>query len=276
MPYNDPIFPNGVWDGLTNNPDRLSLNTNHNPNSDDWERIAAEVMSIQKHLSGRGFDSGLEYTGGFVDRTTGATGASDVGSNVDYTAEMAAAGRWLTFGISSAQRDINDQIYWGAPDTASFEGYDATKGLFGGTQLPFGVDRLFDFDSTELTQDVLTGGVQYFGGSGSFDFTTCRLGDKLEVRFDFNALPQIANTTVEVALIFATRDADNNITFTFPLAGQPIFYGTGTVGRTFLNRPVLTAYFASNEDLNAIALPAIKADNAIQIQPLSMLAAMQR
>ena len=81
---------------------------------------------------------------------------------------------------------------------------------------------------------------------------------------------------LEVGLIFMTRDEDDNPTFTFPLAGQPVFYGTGTVGRTFLNRPVLSAYFASNEDLNARALPAIRADNAIQIQPLAMLAAIQR
>jgi len=276
MPYNEPFFPSQNWDGSTFNPDRHTIHTNLNPNADDWERIASEVMAIQKHLNGRGFDSGLEYTGGFVDRTTGQTGASDVGSNVDYTQEMADNNRWLTFGISAAQRDANDNIYWGDPDTAAMDGYDATKGLFGGTQLPHDVDSLFDFDTTDRSDSILTGGLQYIGGNGSLDFKTCRLGDKLELRFDFNALPQIANTTVEIALIWSTRDADGNATFTFPLAGQPVFYGAGTVGRTFLNRPILTAYFASNEDINAIALPAIKADAPIQIQPLAMLASIQR
>ena len=222
-------------------------------------------------------DSGLEFTGGFIDRTTGTAGASDVGSNRLYTSADAAADRWILFGISETARDNNDVIYWSDPDTANLPGYDSTKGLFGGTQLPTAVDNLFDYDSTALTSDVTSGsGPIYTGAPGSLDFSTCLTGDKLECRFDFNVVPQIANTTLEVALIWATRDSSDNITFTFPLAAQPVFFGQGTVGRTFLNRPVMTAYFASNEDINAVALPAIKADNQIQIQPLTLLASIQR
>ena len=222
-------------------------------------------------------DSGLSFTGGFTDRTTGTAGSSDVGSNRSYTTDDATNRRWMLFGLDATQQAANDNIYWGSPDTAAMPNYDATKGLFGGTQLPYGVDKLFDFNSTEFSADgTLSGGDPYLGASGTLDFSTCVVGDKLECRFDFNAVPQIANSTLEVALIWATRDANDAVTFSFSLAGQPVFYGTGTVGETFLNRPVITAYFASDEDVNAIALPAIRCDNAIQIQPLTLLAAIQR
>ena len=43
-----------------------------------------------------------------------------------------------------------------------------------------------------------------------------------------------------------------------------------------LNRVELSAYFASDEDVNARALPAIKADNEILIAPLTMLTSITR
>ena len=226
---------------------------------------------------GKQVDSGLSFTGGFTDRTTGLAGQSDVGSNRNYTQALADAGTWMTLGIDATQQAANDSIYWSSPGTASFTGYDSTKGLFGGTQLPTGVDRLFNFSTTVLTSDgTLSNGSPYTGGNGSLDFSTCQIGDKLECRFDFNIVPQVANSTLEMALVWVTRDSNDNPTFSFSLAGQPVFYGTGTVGNTFLNRPVLTAYFASDEDINAIALPAIRCDNPIQIQPLTLLASIQR
>ena len=96
-------------------------------------------------------------------------------------------------------------------------------------------------------------------------------------RFDFEAIPQVANTTLEVGLTFATRDPETlAVTFEFPLTTTPIFYGTGTVGNTFLNRPFISAYFASDEDRFALALPAIKCDNQIIIRPQSMLTTVIR
>ena len=79
-----------------------------------------------------------------------------------------------------------------------------------------------------------------------------------------------------MAVIWQTRTADGTPTFTFPLTGTPSFYGTGVVGRTFLNRPTLSAYFASEEDVNARALLAIKADNPIQVAPLTTLVIIER
>lgn len=272
MPYNDPIYPNSVWDGLTFNRNRLDKNSNVDPNSDDWERIAAEVISMQE----RGGACGLSFTGGFTDRTTGTAGASATGSNRSYSAGDAAVRRWMSFGIDPTQQAANDIIYWSTPDTAAIKGYDATKGLFGGTQLPPGCERLFDFESTAMVADGTLGdGREYLGANGSLDLSTLKIGDKFEGRFDFNVQVQIANTTVESGLLFFNVEGGVP-TFKFALTGQPSFFGTGTVGNTYLLRPTVSAYFASDGDLNAIALPAISSDNPVQIQPLTYLATVQR
>lgn len=219
-------------------------------------------------------DGGYEFTAGFADRTTGTGGASDVGSNVFYTQDMVDNDRWLRFGFDSTQQATNDSAYWTEPTPAPTAGV----GLFGGSYMPANVTSMFDFGFNESTYSdaVETGDFQYTAADGSFDFSQCAAGDLALVRFDFNVLPQIANTTLEVALIWQTRLSDGTPTFTFALTGDPMFYGTGTVGRTFLARPLLSAYFASQEDVNARALLAIRADNPIQIQPLTTLSTIQR
>jgi hypothetical protein len=226
-------------------------------------------------------DGGYEFTGGFTDRTTGTAGASDVGTDVEYTAAMVSAQSWLRFGLDSDAQDSNDSPYWtnGAGSEYEAPGQGTTeykgKGLFSGFYMPHGVTNLFDFssDSTTLSynQAVTSGSLQYNAASGSLDMSQLNEGDFVQVRFDFNATPQFANTTIEVGLIWQTRDSVGNPTFTFALTGEPIFYGNGTTGRTFLNRPILTAYLASNEDVNARALPAIRSDQPIFIQPLTTL-----
>ena len=218
--------------------------------------------------------AGYEFTGGFTDRTTGQAGASDVGSNVFYSQTEVDNNRWLRFGLDSSQQVTNDVAYWNDPTPAPTAGV----GLFGGSYMPGNVTSLFDynFNVSSYSDAVTTGSLQYTAATGSLDFTECVAGDLALVRFDFNVVPQVANTTLEVALIWQTRAADGTPTFTFALAGQPIFFGTGTVGQTFLNRPTISAYFASNEDVNARALPAIRADNPVQIQPLTMLNTIQR
>lgn len=219
-------------------------------------------------------DGGYEFTGGFTDRTTGLAGSSDIGSNVQYTADMVTAQRWLRFGFDETQQNANDFAYWTDPAPAPTDGV----GLFGGQYMPAGVNSLFDFtfDDPGYSGLVDNGDLQYTAATGSYDFTECVAGDLALIRFDFNVLPQIANTTLEVGLIWQTRDADDNATFTFSLAGDPMFFGVGTVGSTFLARPIISAYFASNEDINARALPAIRADNIIQIQPLTTLCTIVR
>lgn len=47
MPYPKPNFPSQVWDGLTNNIDRVDTNSIVNMNSQDWERLASETISVE-------------------------------------------------------------------------------------------------------------------------------------------------------------------------------------------------------------------------------------
>lgn len=216
--------------------------------------------------------SGYEFTGGFTDRTSGQSGANDLGSNVQYTAAMAAAGTWRRFGFDAARQVANDVEYWGEthPD------FDQTKGLFGGLHMPPGIENLIDFTDTSHSAAVDTGPLQYTAATGSYDMRECAVGDRIQVRFSFNAVPQVANSTLEVGLIWATRDENDNVTFTFPLTTQPIFYGTGSQGVAYLNRVEMSAYIASDEDRNARALAAVRCNNEILIQPLSTLISVIR
>ncbi|MCP4127537.1 MAG: hypothetical protein GY753_10800 [Gammaproteobacteria bacterium] len=234
---------------------------------------SSSVASITNATAGDS-DGGYELTGGFADRTTGTAGASDVGSNVSYTQTMVNASRWMRLGFDSTQQETNDSAYWASPAPSPTDGI----GLFGGSYMPAGVDSMFDysFNSAGYSNAVESGDFQYTAADGSYDFTGCRPGDLALVRFDFNVLPQIANTTLEVGLIWQTRDENDVETFTFALTGSAIFFGTGTVGKTFLQRPLISAYFASDEDVNARALPAIRADNPVQIQPLTTLSTIIR
>jgi hypothetical protein len=244
---------------------------------------AAEFNILVNTVSGNATDAqnrfvdavgGYEFTAAFSDRLNGQAGANDVGEFVQYTQAMSNSGQWMRFGFSSASQAANDVPYWTNPAPADASGI----GLFGGAYMPEGVSSMFDFDFSQAsyTDAINTGSFQYTEASGSYDFSQCKAGDLALIRFDFNVIPQFANTTLEVGLIWQTRDTEGNPTFTFPLTTQPIFFGEGTVGSTYLNRPIISAYFASNEDVNAVALPAIRANNQIQVAPLTTLATIQR
>jgi hypothetical protein len=216
--------------------------------------------------------SGYEFTGGFADRTTGQSGANDLGSNVQYTTTEAGNMAWRRFGFSAARQVANDVEYWGETDPAFVQ----SKGLFGGLYMPKGITNLIDYTDTSNSAAVTSGALQYSAADGSYDMSECVPGDRIQVRFSFNVVPQIANSTLEIGLIWSTRDSSDNVTFTFPLTTQPVFYGTGTQGVAYLNRVEMSAYIASNEDVNARALPAIRCDNAILIQPLTTLITVVR
>lgn len=227
------------------------------------------------YYKGIGAGDGYEFTGGFLERTTGQAGVSDTGDDFLYTQEMADSGIWKRFGFDATQQLSTDVPYWSQPAPKPTAGI----GLFGGAYLPEGVSNVFDFDYSDATfspSGVTGEGENYSAANGSFDFGQVKPGTFLQVRFDFNATPQINNTTVETALIWQTRDANNVPTYSFALAGQPITFGTDTVANTYLNRPVLTAYFASNEDVNARALLAIRSNNPIKIQPLTTLCVINK
>ena len=235
------------------------------------EAVTVGGLANHVRLASKG---GYEFTGGFADRLSGQSGANDLGEYVAYTQAMADDGQWLRFGFSDAAQAANDVPYWSEPTPAS-----ATDiGLFGGSYMPAGVTNMFDFDfyASTYSDAVNSGSLQYTAANGAYDFSQCRPGDLALIRFDFNVIPQFANTTLEVGLIWQTRTAEGTPTFTFALTTQPIFFGEGSVGNTYLNRPIISAYFASNEDVNAVALPAIRANNQIQVAPLTTLTTIQR
>ena len=225
---------------------------------------------------------GYEFTAGFADRDTTGGGANAVGTNVQYTQEEVDNQRWRRFGFNTTRQLANDTPYWGnGPDpneaphagTLDYQGI----GLFGGAYMPENVTNMISFaeDQGDYSNAVTAGDLQYNAAPGSLDFTQLLVGDFFVGRFDFNLVPQFPNTTVEIALIWQTRDSNDNATFTFPLTTQPIFLGTGA-GQVFLSRPIITAYFASQEDINARALPAIRADQPILVQPLTFLTGIRR
>ena len=233
--------------------------------------IAGGVGGTDEGLS----KTGYEFTGGFTDRAAGQSGADDLGSNVQYSNSQADAGTWLRFGFDRTRQEANDSAYFPITEPDVF---DQTKGLFGGQHMPSGFTNLIEFGEADTTWNdaVTTGDLQYTAATGSYDITEGQVGDLIKVRFSFNAIPQIANSTLEVGLIWSTRDTDDDVTFTFPLTTQPIYYGTGTQGQVFLNRVEMSAYVASAEDLNARFLPAIRCNNEILIQPLSTLISVIR
>jgi len=240
--------------------------------NDDMINTIHAMLSDTVAIEQTAGTTGYEFTGGFAERTTGSAGANDIGTNVQYTTAQATDGAWKRFGFSTAQQIANDNQYWGETDPA----FDQSKGLFGGLHMPPGITNLIDYSDTSLSAAVESGSLQYTAADGSYDLTQCNVGDLVKVRFSFNAVPQVANSTLEVGLIFATRDQSDNVTFTFPLTTQPVFYGTGSQGVAYLNRVEMSAYIASDEDLNARLLPAIRCNNEILIQPLSTLISIIR
>lgn len=208
--------------------------------------------------------SGIEFTGAFAGKPLSNSYVWENGVGINITAQDVADGIYKTFSMDATVQAAVDTPYWSDPVPADHTG----KGVFGGSYLPEGVTNVFDY--TSVDSDTYEDGSNIVT-TGGLDFSQLQVGDKVDVRFDFNAIPQIANTTIEPAIWYKNRDGDNNVTFTFPLTAQPIFYGTGTVGKTYLNRVSLTIYIASQEDINSLSHFAIKSDNLITIQPLSAL-----
>ena len=174
------------------------------------------------------------------------------------------------YKVFSLDKDVHlavDNPYWSTPTPTGKTGI----GLFQGANLPDGIDTLVDYEYDFDAQYPSSSGTGFEGSIGRIKLNDLQYGDQLRVRFDFNAIPQIANTTLEPALWYSNRNDNDDITFTFPLTTQPIFYGGGTVGNTYLNRVEISAWITSNEDVNALTLPAIKSDNPIIIQPLGIL-----
>ena len=216
---------------------------------------------------------GYDRTSGFVDYQTGTEASQDPADYIEYTQELVDSDTWYRFGMTTAGNQARDNQWWGETNP----NYDNTKGLFGGLTAPAGVDHFFDFsENTAFNNAQTSGSLKYTQALGSFSLKDCQVGDLVLARFDFNVMPMVTNTTVQVALIYANRDASDNITFTFPLTITPFFYGSGSVGKGFLLRPTITAYMANQQDVNSRSLVAIKADNPILVNPIGVLFTIQR
>jgi len=234
------------------------------------ERTAGDTTAaLEAGLAGQ---AGYEHTGAFADKPLSNNYVWQAGGGISISQAEVDAGTYKVFSLSSAVHAAVDNPYWTDPTPTGVTGI----GLFQGANLPDGVNGLFDFDYDYDTEYPTSSGTGYEGSTGRIDLSDLRPGDQLRVRFDFNAIPQIANTTIEPALWYSNRNPSDDITFTFPLTSQPVFYGTGTVGNTYLNRVELSAWIASEEDVNSLSLPAIKSDNPITIQPLGMLVTIIR
>lgn len=216
--------------------------------------------------------SGYSHTGAFADKPVSNNFVWQAGAGINYTQDDVNAELYKVMSLSRNVHEAVDNPYWSTPQPNNELGV----GLFRGANLPEGIDSLVDYDFVYDNNYDPNGSTGFEGSTGRIDLSDCVYGDQLRVRFDFNVIPQIANTTVEPALWYSNRNDSDDITFTFPLTTSPIFYGGGTVGKTYLNRVDISAWITSNEDVNALTLPAIKADNPVIIQPLGLLITILR
>lgn len=255
----------GVNDGSNPFGDE-SQGTLINNNSSSTIRRKGEDSLIDKGKSG------YSHTGAFADKPISNNYVWEAGAGINYLQADVDAELWKVLSLSRSVHEAVDNPYWSTPTPSGKGGV----GLFEGANLPEGVDTLIDYDFDFDAVYGSSGSTGFEGSTGRIDLSDCVYGDQLRVRFDFNVIPQIANTTVEPALWYSNRNDSDEITFTFPLTTSPIFYGTGSVGKTYLNRVEISAWITSSEDVNALTLPAIKADNPVIIQPLGLLVTILR
>ena len=235
-------------------------------NSDDNTTRKATPETLAEVSGTKG---GFSFSGGFARRGNPINVSS---SNVN---------KWIPFDLDPLAQQAVDAPWW--PGAAPSNGID----LFGGSALPYGVTRMFDFTQTWDTSgdaDVADSDLQNDANPayttpvegtrlGTFRFDELDTGTTNDIRMDMHITPMIANTTVEIGLWFQpkqTMDGAND-GGAFPLTGSPLFFGTGTVGRQFLTRPFTSMYIASSSDQFAYAVPVIKSDNPVIIEPLSCL-----
>lgn len=216
--------------------------------------------------------TGYSHTGAFAGKPLSNNYVWESGVGINYTQADVDSELYKVFSLDKDVHLAVDNPYWSTPTPTGKKGV----GLFEGENLPEGFSSLVDYEYVFDNNYDPNGSTGFEGTIGRIRLNDCVYGDQLRVRFDFNVIPQIANTTVEPALWYSNRNDNDEITFTFPLTTSPIFYGGGTVGKTYLNRVDISAWITSNEDVNALTLPAIKADNPVIIQPLGLLITILR
>ena len=225
----------------------------------DSQTGTTRKATIDTVASVSGTKGGFTFSGGFGRR----------GTPIDISSSE--TDKWIPLDLDLTVQNTVDQPWW--PGAAPSNGVD----LFGGSALPHGVTRMLDFTQTWDTSadaDVSDADLGTNGSrTGTLRFDELDTGTTNLIRIDLYVTPQIANTTLEVGLWFQPKNSldGSNAGGAFPLPGSPLFFGTGTVGTQYLSRPTTTMYIASSADQFAYALPVIKSDNPIIIEPLSML-----
>lgn len=244
-----------------------SIEFHEDEHSAHIKRSSKGVTTTHSLATSQSAESGYSHTGAFAGKPLSNNYVWEAGVGINYTQADVNNDTYKVFSLDKDVHLAVDNPYWSTPTPSGVTGI----GLFQGANLPKGVTSLvdyeFDYDATYPTSS----GTGFEGSTGRIRLNDLQYGDQLRVRFDYNVIPQIANTTVEPALWYSNRNDNDDITFTFPLTTNPQFYGGGTVGETFLNRIEISAWITSNEDVNALTLPAIKADNPIIVQPLGIL-----
>ena len=249
-----------------------SIEFHEDEHSAHIKRSSKGVSTTHPLATSQSAESGYSHTGAFAGKPLSNNYVWEAGVGINYTQDDVNND---TYKVFSLDRDVHlavDNPYWSTPTPSGVTGI----GLFQGANLPTGVTSLVDYDFDYDTAYPTSSGTGFEGSTGRIRLNDLQYGDQLRVRFDYNVIPQIANTTIEPALWYSNRNDNDDITFTFPLTTSPQFYGGGTVGETFLNRTEISAWITSNEDVNALTLPAIKADNPIIIQPLGILITILR
>ena len=216
--------------------------------------------------------TGYSHTGAFAGKPLSNNYVWEAGNGINYTQSDVDNELYKVFSLDKDVHLAVDNPYWSTPTPSGETGI----GLFQGANLPTGISSLVDYDFDFDVAYPSSTGTGFEGSTGRIRLNDCVYGDQLRVRFDFNVIPQIANTTIEPALWYSNRNDNDDITFTFPLTTSPVFYGGGTVGNTYLNRVEISAWITSNEDVNALTLPSIKADNPVIVQPLGILITILR
>lgn len=244
-----------------------SIEFHEDEHSAHIKRSSKGVTTTHPLATAQSAESGYSHTGAFAGKPLSNNYVWEAGVGINYTQTDVDND---TFKVFSLDKDVHlavDNPYWSTPTPTGVTGI----GLFQGANLPAGVTSLVDYEFDYDAAYPTSSGTGFEGSTGRIRLNDLQYGDQLRVRFDYNVIPQIANTTVEPALWYSNRNDNDDITFTFPLTTNPHFYGGGTVGETFLNRIEISAWITSNEDVNALTLPAIKADNPIIVQPLGIL-----
>ncbi len=249
---------------------QLLLTDITNPTFTDLEDLIEQIGGFTSSSSSGSVqyaESGYSHTGAFAGKPLSNNYVWEAGEGINYTQTDVDNGLYKVLSLDNDVHLAVDNPYWSTPDVSGLD----NVGLFNGYALPNEVTSLVDYTYDFDTEYPTSTGTGFEGSTGRIKLNDLQYGDQIRVRFDFNVIPQIANTTIEPALWYSNRNDNDDITFTFPLTTSPVFYGGGTVGNTYLNRVEISAWVISNEDVNALTLPAIKADNPVIIQPLGLL-----